>query len=100
MKIMISQPMSGKTEQQIRKERKDLANKLMDEGYEVIDTIFNFEDVKANKFVYYLAKSIEAMSIADCIIFMKGWEKARGCIIEHDIAQKYEIPIMYDNISN
>lgn len=31
---------------------------------------------------------------------MKGWEKARGCIIEHDIAQKYEIPIMYDNISN
>lgn len=92
--------MGGKTEKEIREEREYLVNKLMNEGYEVIDTIFDFEDVKANKSVYYLAKSIEAMSIADCIIFMKGWEKARGCIIEHDIAPKYEIPIMYDNISN
>lgn len=92
--------MGGKTEKEIREEREYLVNKLMNEGYEVLDTVFDLKDVKANKSVYYLAKSIEAMSIADCIIFMKGWEKARGCIIEHDIAQKYEIPIMYDNISN
>lgn len=104
MKIMISQPMRGKTEQEIRLERKDLVEKLMNEGYEVVDTVkWNFDFINdkglkvSNKPVYYLSKSIEIMSIVDCIIFMEGWEKARGCRIEHKVAKDYGIKIFYEN---
>ena len=38
MKIMISQPMRGKTNEQIRKERTELVKKIQKEGNEVVDT--------------------------------------------------------------
>ena len=41
MKIMISQPMRGKTEKQIRTEREELVKKLTEQGHEVVDTVFD-----------------------------------------------------------
>ena len=48
--------------------------------------------------MYYLAKSIEAMSEADIVIFANGWEETRGCRIEFEIAKQYgkEIAILGD----
>lgn len=90
MKIMISQPMRGKTEEQIKNERADLVRSLKEKGYEVINTIFAETPAEAqDKPLFYLAKSINAMSKVDAVIFMKGWENARGCKIEHEIALKY-----------
>ena len=40
MKLMISQPMRGKTNKQIREERAELVSGLQEEGNEVIDTVF------------------------------------------------------------
>ena len=40
MKLMISQPMRGKTNEQIREERAELVSRLQEEGNEVIDTVF------------------------------------------------------------
>lgn len=94
MKIMISQPMRGKTNEQIRKERKGIVNKLINEGHEVIDTVLELDANKSA--IYYLAKSIELLDKADTIYFMKGWENARGCIIEHEVAKKYGKQIIYD----
>lgn len=89
LKIMISQPMNGKTEEQIRTERAELVKKLEEKGHEVVDTIFTKETPEGDARLYYLAKSIEAMSKVDAVVFMPGWEKARGCQIEHEIAVKY-----------
>lgn len=90
MKIMISQPMRGYTEKIIREERKNLVNKLEKQGYEVVDTIFTEEAPEnCDKAIYYLSKSIEAMSKVDGVVFMKGWEQARGCKIEYYVAQYY-----------
>lgn len=89
MKIMISQPMNGKSEEQIRNERADLIKELKEKGHEVIDTIFAEETPEGDARLFYLAKSIEAMSKVDAVIFMPGWEKARGCKIEHEIAVRY-----------
>lgn len=41
MKIMISQPMRDKTEEQIRNEREELVKKLTEQGHEVVDTVFD-----------------------------------------------------------
>lgn len=89
LKIMISQPMKGKTEEQIRSERAELVKKLEEKGHEVVDTIFAEETPEGDARLYYLAKSIEAMSKVDAVVFMPDWEKARGCQIEHEIAVKY-----------
>ena len=90
MKIMISQPMRGYTEKTIREGRKNLVNELEKQGYEVVDTIFTEEAPKnCDKAIYYLSKSIEAMSKVDGVVFMKGWEQARGCKIEYYVAQYY-----------
>lgn len=97
-KIMISQPMRGKTNEQIREERKNLIKELANEGLEVIDTIIDEEPPKdMDEAIYYLSKSIEFIGKVDCVYFMKGWEKARGCKIEHEVAVEYGKKIYYEN---
>lgn len=88
MKIMISQPMRGKTEKEIKEEREELVRKLEAEGHEILDTVFTDFDCYASP-IAYLAKSIEFLDKADAVVFMKGWENARGCRIEHEIAEQY-----------
>lgn len=90
MKVMISQPMRGKTEAQIRQEREEVIKQLEEEGHEVVDTIFAEETPKdCDTALYYLSKSIEAIGKVDGIVFMPGWLNARGCRIERDIASEY-----------
>ena len=97
MKVMISQPMKNRTEKQIIDERKKVVDKLEGLGWEVIDTLFkDIPEKKCNVPVYYLGKSIDAISKVDAVLFMNGWEKARGCKIEHDICLQYEILTMYE----
>ncbi len=90
MKVMISQPMKGKSEEQIRNEREELVRKLQEKGYEIVDTIFAEETPKnCDEALFYLSKSIEAIGKVDGVVFMAGWEYARGCTIEHEVAMKY-----------
>lgn len=96
LKVMISQPMRGKTNEQIRKEREDLVNKLEKDNFEVIDTIISEKaPLGRNEAIYYLSKSIEFISQADIVYFMKGWQNARGCRIENQVCQAYGKQTMY-----
>ena len=95
MKIMISQPMKGKTNEQIRTERAELVKELTEQGHEVIDTVFDdFPNGQATP-LHYLAKSIEFLANVDGAVFMKGWQNARGCRIEEICAREYGKFIMY-----
>lgn len=102
-KVMISQGMKDKSDEQILLERQPIINYLEDQGYEILDTVFNFNDQLlnsnnvVNKSVYYLSKSIEIMSQCNTIYFMKDWESYRGCVIEHEIAMKYGLNIIYED---
>lgn len=97
-KVMISQPMRGKTNEEIREEREEIAIRLAEEGLQVIDTIISNNPPKdMDEGIYYLAKSIEFIGQVDIVVFMKGWEKARGCRIEHQVAVEYDKKIIYCN---
>lgn len=89
MKIMISQPMRGKTNEQIKQEREMLVKQLEAEGHEVLNTIFDLAPKDCNTAIYYLSKSIEFLGQADGVIFMPGWQQARGCRIEYQVATEY-----------
>ena len=95
MKIMISQPMRGKTEEQIRNERVELVERLKEEVHEVVDTVFDDFKNGQNTPLHYLAKSIEFLANVDCLVCMPGWEKARGCRIEEQCAKEYGKFIKY-----
>lgn len=98
MRLMISQPMRGKTNEQIRSEREQLVKQLELEGHEVIDTIISEEPPKdIDEAIYYLSKSIEFLGKADGLVLMPGWENARGCIIENRVALEYGKFVRYIN---
>lgn len=96
-KIFISQPMNGKTDEQIIEERQKFVESIIYfywSDCKIMDTILDLEEGKSP--IYYLAKSIEILDEADIIWFMKGWEKARGCKIEHEVAVAYGKECMYE----
>ncbi len=90
MKVMISQPMRGKTNEEIRAEREDVIEKLSNDGYDVVDTVIS-EDAPKNidEAIFYLSKSIEFIGKVDAIVFMPGWNRTRGCRIEYLVAREY-----------
>ena len=99
-KAMISQPMRGMSRDDILAARENAIAFLTEQGYDAVDNYF--ADFPGNDFVSddtrsvpiaYLAKSIEAMSKCDAVYFCKGWANARGCKIEHEIAEKYGLTI-------
>lgn len=97
MKLMISQPMRGKTNEQIREERAELVSRLQEEGNEVIDTVFENAPEDEDIAIYMLSQPIRYIGKVDGIVFMKGWEKARGCKIEHEVAVEYGKQVFYNN---
>lgn len=96
MKIFLSQPMTGRTNEQIRLERQELVDYYTSIGHEVIDTVFNFGDVDTKHIgVYYMGYSIVAMADADLVVFMDGWQNSRGCRLELELAKQYEVPFVF-----
>ena len=95
-KLFISQPMKGKTDEEILKERQmaiEKARNALSEDVEVIDSFFQSAPVDT-KPLWFLGKSLELLSTADIAYFADGWENARGCKIEHECAIQYGIKII------
>lgn len=103
MKAMISQPMAGFTKEEILKVKEEAVEFLKEHDYEIVNTFFDEEwkeELEHNKDVVnvplkYLAKSLDTMATCEVVYFCPGWEKARGCKIEHEVAQAYGLNIIY-----
>lgn len=97
-KVMISMPMKGLSTEEISTKWDIAQYHLIGNGYEAINSVVN-EDIPAGTkqtSVWYLSKSIEIMSTVDAVYFCKGWENARGCKIEHEVAKNYGLEIIYE----
>lgn len=94
-KIFISQPMRGKTAEEIENERAAaliVAESILGEKVEEIESYFKGAEEKPA--LYMLGESIKKMSEADVVYFCSGWKKARGCRIEHECALEYGLYIV------
>ena len=105
MKAMLSQPMAGKTEEEIIATRERAIAVLKERGYEIINTLFTDEWYSQEAMMKrgveniplcFLAKSLENMSLCHAAYFCKGWENARGCKIEHEAAKAYGLTVIYE----
>lgn len=92
-KLFISQPMRGKTDEEILAVREKAirsAEKMLGEPVEVIDSFFQSAPTDARP-LWFLGKSLELLSTADVAFFAEGWNEFRGCKIEHTCAVEYNI---------
>lgn len=101
MKVFISQPMKGLTDEQILTVRKKAIRHLKKTigsvwsgEIEIIDSFFQDAPVEA-KPLWYLGKSLELLSTADLCLFVGDWQNARGCRIEHMCCGEYGIRTIY-----
>ena len=104
-KAMLSQPMAGKTDEEIIATRERAIKALEARGYEIVNTLFTDEWYSRENMekrgvvqipLCFLVKSLENMSLCHAVYFCKGWEQARGCKIEHDAAVAYGLEIIYE----
>ncbi len=97
-KLFISQPMNGKTNEEIlavREKAIQSAERNIGEPVEVIDSFFKDAPHNAAP-LWFLGKSLELLATADVAYFAKGWEQARGCRIENQCAIEYGITVIED----
>ena len=108
--IFISQPMTGKSEEEIlatRQKAIDKIHQLFDADGEQVNIIASYiNDATRKRFeehvsdninwdIYWLSKSLERLSMADAIWFCEGWEHSKGCNIEFACATQYGLSIMH-----
>lgn len=97
VKVFISQPMSGRTVQEIKDERASALAELS-RSAKFKDVIlveinsFNENALNNSNPITELGKCISLMTNADFVIFCKGWDKSRGCRVEFVVAKQYDIP--------
>ena len=102
-KLFISCPMKGRTEAQIRATMEQLhkiAEGIYNEELEVVPTyIEDAPPENANMALWYLGESIKKMANADYFIGIYDEERAfRGCLIEAQAANAYNLPSYTVNI--
>lgn len=104
-RAMLSQPMAGKTEEEIKETRDRAIQVLKGLGYLVVNTLFTDEWYSDQSMtsrgvvqipLCFLAKSLEKMSMCHTVYFCKGWEQTRGCRLEHEAAVAYGLNIIYE----
>jgi hypothetical protein len=96
-KVFISQPMKGKTEEEILIARNYVLGrleKILGE-FELIDTYFS--EFNGNR-LQFLGRSIsEGLALADVAVFIGDWPKFDGCRCEQFIAAQYGLPCLFFN---
>lgn len=97
IRVFISQPMRGKSNEEIIKERKKAYENIKrlypNDNIIVIDSFFKDAPHDA-KPLFYLANALMLLSTADVAYFTKDYYNARGCKIEYECALNYGIDII------
>lgn len=97
MKVFISQPMRGKTKEEVSALREEAKVKFMElyKGGEEVEFISSYMngDGEALSPLYLLSRSIQMICDCDAVLFVGDWKNARGCRSEHYLCEQYEITI-------
>lgn len=99
MKVMISLPMNGRKDNEIKKRIKELTEKFAKLHIDVVDSFLTDEiENSYHPGVYYLGRTLtNFMHNVDAVYFDKGWSEARGCRVERNICEEYGIKILDQN---
>lgn len=110
MIVFISQPMSGLSEEEITITRERVIDRIIKKyGHDVtiMNSYYNDDYRKATEEdmgdalkhppLYWLSQALESLAECDVIWMCDGWEESKGCFIEMQCAQFYDIDTEFDN---
>lgn len=97
MKIFMSQPMNGRTEEEVFEEREKYieifkAENPMFENAELIDNYHKPHAPENPTRLWFLGDSLQLMGTSDVVVFVPGWRKSNGCRVEMFCCKVYKIP--------
>lgn len=90
--LFISQPMRGKTDEEILAERELAVQKAKEQTGDDVEVIDSFFAGTTLSPLECLGESLKLLAKADIAYFAHGWEEARGCKIEWACAEAYGVP--------
>lgn len=102
-KLFISQPMAGKSNEEIKAEREraiENAKRVLNDDVEVVDSFFEncLEGEHSEKIkhvpVFYLGEAIKKLAEAEVAYFTRGYYEARGCMLEMHVAESYGVEVI------
>ena len=111
--IFISQPMSGKSEEEIlatRQKEIEKIHQLFDADGVEINIIASYIDDATRKHfkehvsddinwdILWLSQSLERLAMADMIWLCDGWEYSKGCNVELECATQYGLDSVYSDL--
>ena len=96
MRVMISQPVTDTSTEEMAKARAEVISMLDGQGHEVWGEEIRRKNIPAglSQELWQLGQRLQAMVGADAVYFMDGWEKDRGCRLEYEACRLYgKIPM-------
>lgn len=95
MKVYISQPTKGFTDEEIKATReaavKDIRErKLVDGDFTLIDRVSTKDAPKDANDLWTLGKAILTLYNADYVYFVRGWARDPQCRVEHQLCMQRE----------
>ena len=99
MKVFLSHNMSGLTEEQVMKIRKDAEESIkefygpLEPNIEIIDNYTHPEAPKNAPSLWHLGRSIQQMAEAD-VVYFASESYHRGCQVEELICELYGIKVL------
>ena len=93
--VFISQPMRGLSADEIVQARAAAMARIgaiLGESFLVIDSILEGPEND----IWYLGESIKRMAGADLVYFAPGWQRAKGCVVEFNVAGLYGLRMMVE----
>ena len=110
MKVFLSLGMSGKSENEIRRNI-DLMKSM---GHYIFNNLKDDDDIVfihnadyaapadrlliKNPALYYLGEAIKKMGDADAVLFWVDYRRHKGCLVEEECARQYNIDRYYIEI--
>lgn len=99
MKVFISQPMNGLSDDEIIRTREFNIQMLKMQlpefaDVEFIDSFTKPEEIVGNR-VKMLGHSIMLLADADVCVFLPGWMNSPGCLTEFDVCKRYGIKSIF-----
>lgn len=91
-KVYISLPISGRDLDDVRAQIEEASKLLRVHGYIPVSPLEIQPDLNA-PYSVLMGNDIKALLECDAIIFLDGWEKSKGCKLEHCAATLYNKPM-------
>ena len=108
LRVFISVPMSGKSDGEVKRDIDKVQQEVLYKHWfgdevEFVDNLltstevelFDLLDKPVTKNLLYLGTAITKMASCNAVVFAPGWDKARGCRVEFEVAKQYDIPCYF-----